>query len=98
MDAVYLAEDMLYGRDGGNGVIAKGELDADGSHFTMLFDTSPIQLKQMDEQLNRDPLVIKYVPNFPSQLPLYEIEQALTDRWTLLKKGSKMLVLARPVN
>jgi len=33
--------------------------DTNLSHFTMLFDTSPIQLKQMDEQLNRDPLVIK---------------------------------------
>ena len=29
------------------------------SHFSLLFDTSPKILKQMDQQLNRDPLVVK---------------------------------------
>ncbi|KAK1927042.1 hypothetical protein DB88DRAFT_476484 [Papiliotrema laurentii] len=31
-----------------------------GDYFTMLFDTSPKMLKQMNEQLNRDPLVVKW--------------------------------------
>lgn len=34
---------------------------ADSSHFTMMFDTSPVVLKRINETLRRDPMVVRWM-------------------------------------
>ena len=63
------------------------------SHFLMTFDVSPIVLKNIDESLNRDPAVIRWVLMdwtgfILNKTHLNDADQKY--RWTLLKKGAKL--------
>lgn len=74
---------------------------ADGSHFLMQFDTSPGMIKEMDQQLNRDPLVIRWTV-LKKGTKLYvdcaarREEPRLMDRSSLLPENPFSIEYAEP--
>ena len=60
---------------------------ADGSHFLMQFDTSPGMIKEMDQQLNRDPLVIRWTM-LKKGTKLY-VDRAMVRKESILMTGAR---------